>query len=131
MRETVDRLISLFTDHLRARDVQGVLSLFEEDAALFGSEVGETAEGHDELRSFFVRLFMRPHTYGWTWDEAVLGGQGQTIWFFAPGTVVVRGDDGSERTAPYRLSGILRRDPEGTWRFAVFNGAEPVDGGSA
>jgi ketosteroid isomerase-like protein len=131
MRQTADGVIRQFINQLRARDVPGVLSLFERDAVLFGSEDGESAQGQPELRSFFARLFTRPHTYGWTWDELAVGGDDHTIWFVAPATVVVRGDDGTERAAPYRLSGVPRSDAEGTWRFALFNGAEPVRGSPA
>lgn len=39
-------------------------------------------------------------------------------------------DDGTELKAPYRLSGVLKRESDG-WRFVLFNGAEPVASDSA
>ena len=127
----VDDLLRGFTDRLRARDVEGVLSLFDREAVVFGSEIGESATGHAELRLFFSRIFARPRTYGWLWDPLTVSGTRDVVWFVGPASVVIRADDGTERRAPYRLSGVLTRQPEGRWLFMLFNGAEPVASDSA
>ncbi len=122
----VDRILRTFTDGLRDRDVAGVISLFDAEAVLFGSERGETATGHAELQTFFRRLFARPHTYAWEWESLSVRGSCDVIWFVGPATVVIRGDDGTERKAPYRLCGVLQRQSNGRWLVVLFNGAEPV-----
>jgi len=122
----VDGLLGRLVACLRARDPDGAVGLFDEDAVLFASEVGERAVGRAELRTFFARTFRRPHTYGWVWERPLTGRGDGIVWFVAPATVVIRGDDGTERTAPYRLSAVLRRGVDGAWRFALFNGAEPA-----
>ena len=122
----VSSVLSAFVERLRARDIQGALALFEGHATLLGSEEGESAHGHAGLREFFERIYRRPHTYGWTWNQITADGQGGVIWFVAPAAVVVRQDDGIEQAAPYRLSGVLRRGSDGDWRFALFNGSEPA-----
>ncbi len=123
---TVDRLLRTLMDSLRERDVTGVVSLFDSEAVLFGSESGETATGHQELQIFFRRLFARPQTYAWEWEELSVRGAGGVVWFVGPATVVIRGDDGTERKVPYRLCGVLQRQSKGRWLFVLFNGAEPV-----
>jgi ketosteroid isomerase-like protein len=128
----VDDLLRAFTDRIRARDVEGVLSLFDRGAVVFGSEIGESATGHAELRLFFSRIFARPRTYSWLWDPLTVRGTSNVVWFVGPATVVIRADnDGTERRAPYRLSGVLTRQPEGRWLFMLFNRAEPVASDSA
>ena len=125
-KATISAALSAFVKQLRARDVEGASALFEEHAVLFGSEEGESAHGRDGLREFFERIYRRPHTYGWTWDDMTVDGDDGLLWFVAPATVVIRQDDGSETVAPYRLSGVLRRGRDDDWRFALFNGSEPT-----
>lgn len=125
-RRIVNDLLGQFVTRLRERDLAGALQLFSDDPVLFGSEAEETAHGVPELEAFFRRLFERPQTYGWTWEEPTVRKAGSVIWFVAPATVVVHSDDGSEQSAPYRLSGVLERVADGRWLFSLFNGAEPV-----
>jgi ketosteroid isomerase-like protein len=126
---TISAVLSAFVKHLRARDIDGASALFEEHAVLFGSEEGESAHGRDGLREFFARIYRRPHTYGWAWQEMTVAGDDRLLWFVAPATVVLRRDDGSETVAPYRISGVLRRGDDDEWRFALFNGSEPTGRG--
>jgi ketosteroid isomerase-like protein len=86
----------------------------------------KVAHGREGLREFFERIYRRPHTYGWTWDDMTVDGDDGLLWFVAPATVVIRQDDGSETVAPYRLSGVLRRGRDDDWLFALFNGSEPT-----
>ena len=110
-KATISAALSAFVKQLRARDVEGASALFDEHAVLFGSGEGESAHGREGLREFFERIYRRPHTYGWTWDDMTADGDDGLLWFVAPATVVIRQDDGSETVAPYRLSGVLRRCP--------------------
>lgn len=125
-RRIANDLLGRFVTRLRERDLDGALQLFSDDPVLFGSEAGETAHGVPELEAFFGRLFERPQTYGWTWEQPTARKAGTVVWFVAPATVVVYGDDGSEQSTPYRLSGVLERGADGRWLFSLFNGAEPV-----
>ena len=125
-KATINAALSAFVERLHARDVDGASALFEEHGVLFGSEEGESAHGREGLREFFERIYRRPHTYGWTWDDMTVGGDDGVLWFVAPATVVIRRDDGSEIAARYRLSGVLRRGRGDVWRFALFNGSEPT-----
>jgi hypothetical protein len=66
----------VFVEGLRKRDLDRVLSLFDERAVFFGSEVGERAIGRVELASFFGRLFAEPRTFGWEWNSLHVGSVG-------------------------------------------------------
>ena len=96
----------------RRRDLAGVLDLFVDDAALFGSDAGEFARGRADLRDFLTTIFAEPITYGWTWDHPVAG------------EAILEGE-GAPPPVPYRLSGVLLQ-ASGVWKFALFNGAQPV-----
>jgi ketosteroid isomerase-like protein len=122
----VQEHLRALVEGLRQRNLEGVLSLFDERAVLFGSEAGERAIGRAELASFFGRLFAEPRTVGWEWNSLHVGSAGDVSWFVGPAMVVVRTEDGAEQRLPYRLSGVLCRDLDGRWRFAQFNGAEPA-----
>jgi ketosteroid isomerase-like protein len=108
----------------RRRDLAGVLELFVDDAAIFGSDAGEFARGRDDVRDFLTTIFAEPVTYGWTWDHPVAGRHGEVVWFVALGQAVLEGDS-APPPVPYRLSGVLLQ-AGGSWRFALFNGAQPV-----
>ena len=127
----VDDLLRGLNERLHTRDIDGAVSLFDREAVLYGSEDGESAVGHAGLRSFFSRIFARPGTYGWEWDSLSVRGTSHVVWFVGPAVVVIRTDDGTERTAPYRLSGVLQRQSDGRWLFVLFNGSEPVPGDTA
>jgi ketosteroid isomerase-like protein len=116
-------------DGLRARDLNAVLAVFEPGGVLFGSESVERAVGSDELRPLLESILAGPWTIGWEWEDGavVAAREGDVVWFVAPCVARLLAADGSGRVLPYRLSGVLRRDGEGTWRFSLFNGAEPAD----
>ena len=126
-QELVKDALREFEAQLRLRNLEGAVSLFQADGVLFGSDEYETATGIDELRVFFVTLFARPHTYGWSELEPLhTGGSNKLVWFVAPTTVVVRDEDGNEQRAPYRVSGVLEFADDTRWLFRLFNGSEPV-----
>lgn len=112
----------------RARDLDGVLSLFSDVAVLFGSETTEMASGAVGLREFYSGLFAQPDTYGWTWEPPTAGRHTDILWFVTPATAEVLSDNGATRSLTYRLSGVLREVPSTGWVFELFNGSEPADG---
>ena len=120
----VDSTLTTLVRCTRQRDLPGTLDLFVEDAAVFGSDEGEFARGRDDVREFLTALYAEPVTYGWTWDHPVAGRQGDVVWFVALSQVILEGE-GAPPPVPYRLSGVLRL-VGGRWRFALFNGAQPV-----
>ncbi len=109
---------------LRGRDLDGALALFAEDATLIGSEPGVSAHSVDQLRALHTRMFAEPVTYGWEWERPVATRHGDVVWFAVEATWVIEGPGGDE--LPYRLSGVLYRDPAKRWLFELFNGSRPI-----
>lgn len=124
--ELVDSVLTQLVDALKAHKVERVLQLFRADAVLYGSEVGQEAEGGPELRKFFTEFVARPETYGWTWETPRAVKRGEIVFFIAPAVNVITWPDGSQTSRPYRLSGMLEKAYAGHWEFSFFNGAEPV-----
>src|SRR5580704_11059572 len=81
-----------------------VLSEFVPDALLVGSEDGEIAEGKDELKSLFQRIFAQPIQISWEWQRLRASSTGNVAWFFAEGYVVLTNAT-TEKRVPYRLAG--------------------------
>jgi ketosteroid isomerase-like protein len=120
----VDSTLQSLVSCTRRRDLPGTLDLFVGDAAFFGSDEGEFARGRDDLREFLTTIYAEPITYGWTWDHPVAGRHGDVVWFVALSQVILEGE-GAPPRVPYRLSGVLRW-VGASWRFALFNGAQPA-----
>ena len=125
--EAAEEAVQSLHAALTTEDVQTVLSVFTDDAALFGSELGEEAVGPEALRAFLTMICERPGTLSWDCTVAAAGIAGDVAWFLAPGRVQVRGSSGEPRTIaePYRLSGVLRQ-VDGQWKWALLNGSEPI-----
>jgi hypothetical protein len=124
--EIVEDLLGRFARHVEQRDLEATVTLFGDDGAYFGSEVGEWAVGTAALRNLFVQLFARPEIYTWTrWDQPITGTVGQIIWFVVPAILLERGEE-AEAEFPYRLSGVLDQGETGAWIFKLLNGSEPV-----
>lgn len=123
----VDLLLSRLVACQRARALDSVVALFTDDAMMFGSAVDESAVGTEDIRRFFRERFALSVTYGWTWEDLVVQGDGSTISFVANGSYDLRGP--SERdynTGIYRIAGVLRRDGD-EWKIALFSGCQPVE----
>jgi uncharacterized protein (TIGR02246 family) len=119
----VDALLRSLVDALRARDVDAALDLFAEDAVLLGSDSGERAEGHDELRALLGRFFEQPATTGWEWERLAADRASGVLWFLVEGDAVLQGD--VEQRRPYRISGVVvPRD--GRAVLVQFHGSEPA-----
>jgi len=120
----VDSALTTLVSCTRQRDLPGTLDLFVDDAVVFGSDEGEFARGRDDVRELLTALYAESITYGWTWDYPVAGRHGDVVWFVALSQAILEGE-GAPPPVPYRLSGVLRL-VGGRWRFALFNGAQPV-----
>lgn len=111
--EDCDRL---FGEYATAGDLDGLVSLYEPDACLTGPD-GSTAVGHEAIRA------------------ALAGFAGGAIAMHMNVVKVVRGGDVAVLTNDWRATGkaddgtpleihgraieVVRRQPDGTWRFLV------------
>lgn len=126
--EHVRGTLDAFNEKLAQRDLEGVLALFisDPDMSLIGSEAGETATGHSELRSFFERIFRRAGTFNFDWSSCHISAQGEVAWFFADAAASYTEGE-RVTTMPYRTTGILERR-DNRWLIAHYHGSEPVQG---
>jgi len=128
-REAVDRLGAVFL----SGEVDRVLAEFAASGEVLyaGSEVGEVAVGRAALAALLTDLLGRDERYSWrAGDVHEVGDESRRhVVAEAELTVHVPAGDGwrPEETLPYRVSGVLERDPEtGTWHWRSCTGAEPV-----
>jgi ketosteroid isomerase-like protein len=94
------------------------------DALLVGSDEGEIAIGKPAIEAFFLRLFARDAAFSWSDQRVEATRSGDVLCFFADGLIRADGQGGS-KTAPYRISGILKRSGE-SWLWSHDHGSEPV-----
>ena len=119
-------VLDAFNDALGRRDLEATLALFVTDAdvTLVGSEVGETATGPSELRSFFERIFARPGTFFFEWRSCTVSARGEVAWFFADAAARYTEHE-RVATVSYRTTGILEWR-EDRWLFVQYHGSEPI-----
>jgi uncharacterized protein (TIGR02246 family) len=114
---------TLFAEYFSAGDMDGVISLYERDAALM-PQPGQTVHGVQAIReglSAFMALKeefeMLPVKAIQTNDLAIL---------FSKWTLKGTGPDGNPVELRGHTSDVVRRQPDGTWLIAIDNpyGAE-------
>jgi uncharacterized protein (TIGR02246 family) len=111
--EDVDRL---FAERLNAGDVEGVLGLYE-DGALLASPDGNAAIGLDAIRE---RVAAMVENEFWLQCEVVathISGGLAVLYNNWRGTR--RGPCGERLGAEGRAIEVVRRQPDGTWRFVI------------
>ncbi|MFD1824083.1 MULTISPECIES: YybH family protein [Mumia] len=106
---TPDALGAELVDRLHARDVDGLVALYEPSAVLELPD-GSVATGHDEIRAFYERTLSR--------HAAVRAGVQRRP--------LVQGDLALTTTVLPRSAGaggatceVARRQPDGTWRWII------------
>lgn len=120
---TPEEVHSQFAEYFAAGDIDGIISLYEADAA-FMPQPGQTVQGLEAIRSAlgaFLALKgefeMQPAKAIRTGDLALLYAR-----WFIKGT----GPDGNTIELRGHTSDVVRRQSDGTWLFAIDNpyGAE-------
>ena len=102
-----------------------VIALFESDAMLIGTR-GQYVGVH-EITPFVRGEVEQPGTMSWEWDEQslVVASAEEIIWFIVTGEAVLTPatTSSSPSSLGMRLSGILRQQADGRWRWAQFHGS--------
>jgi len=109
----VDRL---FAEALSAGDLEGALALYEEDAC-FARNDGEPARGHAEIREELAALIAHKPTLD-CYEIDVLE-NGDLAVLRARWTFKGTNSAGKEYETQGRSIEVVRRQPDGTWRFAL------------
>src|ERR1700734_2226440 len=98
-------LLKGFSDNFSMKDIDGVLSLFAEEAdvVMLGSEDWELGVGSKNLRPLFPRLFSREESFSWDWKWHSVSSSGSVAWVVATGEIHTRSGK-TDVPAPYRVS---------------------------
>ncbi|MBW9214374.1 nuclear transport factor 2 family protein [Mumia sp. zg.B53] len=107
---TPDELSVQLVERLTARDVEGVVALYEPTAVLEMPD-GRLAVGHDDIRAFYARALAghRPIRAGIPRRPLVRGD-------VALSTTVLPMDAGAGGATTCE---VARRQPDGTWRWII------------
>lgn len=116
MREggrTPEELETLLEDACIARNVEGVLALFDEDGVLVASGDGRLARGEAQIARAAAAIWCHQPTYVASPERVV---QARDIALSLGGGI-----------------NVVRRGPDGTWRFAIalLHIDEPMNGGTS
>jgi uncharacterized protein (TIGR02246 family) len=110
--DTIER----FSQYVRERDLEGVVHLYESEAA-FVSEPGAVVKGRDALRAMYGGLFgLQPHL---DLDIVVAQRNGDLALIMNQWALTVTGPDGTPVRRSGRSSVILRRQATGQWLIAI------------
>jgi uncharacterized protein (TIGR02246 family) len=108
------------TDH----DLDAVTRLFHEDAVLIGTSA--YSSGPEAVTAYLRLVVEQPASLSWELAEVeVFLDDADVLGFAALGEVLLVEDDGgAEQRAPFRLTYVVRRTPDG-WRILSFHGSIP------
>lgn len=109
----VDRL---FAERLSAGDLDGALAMYAEDAAYVDGH-GTVARGHAQIRAALAELIVFQSTLDCYEIDVVENGDLAVLrarWVFS-GT----NPDGTPFERRGRSIEVVRRQPDGTWRFTI------------
>jgi SnoaL-like protein len=108
-----------------ARDLDGLLELFDENSVLIGS----SGDGRDRpgVRRYLEGVAGQPGELRWEWAEVIPFHRAKDIVGFAAFGDVVVVENGSEWRQPIRMTGLAVRVGE-RWRLRQFHGSIPFVG---
>lgn len=88
--DVIDAAFDSLIEAIARRDLSSTLAAFsaDHDAALLGSEAGESARGAAAIEAFFRRIFARPGSFRFEFPERSWTVHGAVAWLVAEGTVV-------------------------------------------
>jgi ketosteroid isomerase-like protein len=113
-RETPEQVLKSIVDGINTGNLDALMSLYEPDAA-FAPQPGSLARGSAGVRESLAAFIAMKGTLDRVLEAgglALVAG----VWSFT-GT----GSDGTPVTLTGRNGDVLRRQPDGSWRFVIDN----------
>ena len=100
--------------------------LWSEGFRLVGSEDSELANTREGLIAQITKIFAKPLSLHWAWDNRPVIVENDIAWVFATGRLEFVTDPGIPAIdpLPYRLVAIFRR-VAGGWQWRLYSGSEP------
>lgn len=112
--EDCDRL---FEDYVNAGDVEAVVALYEERGSLAQRD-GAVATGHAAIRGVITRLVAIRAALRNDVVRVVEAGEELAL-LYNDWSMSARGRDGNPIQTAGKAIEVVRRQPDGTWRFAI------------
>ena len=117
-RDTPEQLLRSVVDGINTGDLDGLMSLYETEAA-FAAQPGSLAHGVEGVRQSITAFLAMKGTLDLKVTRVLEAGGLALVagnWSFA-GT----GPDGSTITLTGHNADVLRRQPDGSWKFVIDN----------
>ena len=112
--EDCDRL---FGEYVEAGNLDALMALYERDASLVQRD-GSVASGHEAIRGALGQLVAMRAKLRLNVVKVITGG-GDVAVLYNDWALVAKAADGRPIEAGGRAMEIVRRQPDGTWRFVV------------
>jgi uncharacterized protein (TIGR02246 family) len=115
-----------WAERLNAGDLDSLMELYEPGAVMVG-ERGRVEEGEDAIRGALVRVAYGGTQFDLTFQKALQ--RGDTALLYSRWTMVLRDPLGGEIHVEGQTTDVVRRQPDGTWRFIIQNafGGQAID----
>ena len=107
----------LFEDHVNAGDVEAVVALYEEGGSLVQRD-GAVATGHAAIRGVIKRLVVIRAALRNDVVRVVEAGEDLAL-LYNDWSMSARGRDGTPIETAGKAIEVVRRQADGTWRFAI------------
>lgn len=107
----------LFAHFLNTGDVKGLLGLYESHASHIRSD-GSTPNGADEIRVVLEEFAAMQPKFNLSLKKVVPAGDDLAV-LYDDWTLTAKGPDGETFATDGKGVHIVRRQPDGTWAFAV------------
>jgi uncharacterized protein (TIGR02246 family) len=115
---------SKFEAAFNAGDIDALLALYEPEA-VFVARGGEILRGHDEIRIAFERMFAAKIRIHLETAGIVEGVEGLVL-MHGCWTLTGTQADGTPLETMGTSAEVLRRQPDGSWRYAIDNPFVPM-----
>ena len=115
---TPQEMIDTFFERFNAGDIEAVLALYEPDA-VFVDEPGKVVQGTDALRESLTGFMALKPTLTLVKHEALIAGDIATN--YGKWTLTGTGPDGEPVSMEGAAVDVIRRQPDGTWKFTIDN----------
>jgi len=113
-----EELVRLFFETFNRGDLDAALDLYEQDAVLIG-QPGQAARGREEVRQGLEAFLATKPELKLVKNEMIA--RDDLALSIVHWTLQGAGPDGSPVEMEGTTSDVLRRQPDGTWRFAIDN----------
>jgi len=115
---TPEEVQRLFADVFGSHDLESVLALYEPDATLI-PQPGEVVTGTEAIREALSQILAMKPRFDLQFKKSFQAGDIALL--FSDWTLSATDPDGNAIEMGGRTAGVARRQPDGSWLFAIDN----------